>query len=90
MEELFNVRFETNKKSDGHVLDSYIMLYLEPIAQSVEHRTFNPGVFVGSNPARFISTSRLCNQYCKCYFTLSCLWEIRSLLSVKRWLQTVD
>ena len=29
-------------------------LFLEPIAQLVEHRTFNPGVFAGSNPARFI------------------------------------
>ena len=44
MEEFFNVRFETNKRNDGHVLDSYIMLYLEPIAQLVEHLTFNQGV----------------------------------------------
>ena len=33
MEEFFNVRFETNKKNDGHVLDSYITLYLGAIAQ---------------------------------------------------------
>ena len=51
MEELFNVRFETNKKSDGHVLDSYIMLYLEPIAQLGEYLPYKQDV-VGSNPAR--------------------------------------
>lgn len=39
MEELFNVRFETNKKSDGHVLDSYKTLYLDLVAQSVERLT---------------------------------------------------
>ena len=44
MEEFFNVGFETDKKNDGHVLDSYITLYLEPIAQLVEHPTFNRGV----------------------------------------------
>ena len=54
MEEFFNVGFETDKKNDGHVLDSYIMLYLEPIAQLVEHLTFNQGVFAGTNPARFM------------------------------------
>ena len=36
MEEFFNVRFETNKINDGHVLDSYIILYLESITQLVE------------------------------------------------------
>lgn len=39
------------RKSDGHVLDSYIMLYLEPIAQLEEHLTFNQRV------ARFKSCS---------------------------------
>lgn len=53
MEEFFNVRFETNKKNDGHVLDSYIMLYSDLIAQLEEHRTFNPRV-TGSIPARFM------------------------------------
>ena len=33
MEEFFNVGFETDKKNDGHVLDSYIMLYLDSIAK---------------------------------------------------------
>ena len=47
---VFQVRFGTNKKNDGHVLDSYIMLYLDSIAQMGEHRTFNPRV-AGSNPA---------------------------------------
>ena len=36
MEELFNVRFETNKKSDGHVLDSYRPLYLDLVTQLEE------------------------------------------------------
>ena len=49
---VFQVRFETNKKNDGHVLDSYIMLYLDSIAQMGEHRTFNPRV-AGSNPATY-------------------------------------
>lgn len=42
------------RKSDGHVLDSYIMLYLDSIAQMEEHRTFNPRV-AGSNPARVMA-----------------------------------
>lgn len=36
MEELFNVRFETNKKSDGHALDSYKTLYLDLVTQLEE------------------------------------------------------
>ena len=32
----FCVRFETSKKSDGHVLDSYKTLYLDLVAQLVE------------------------------------------------------
>ena len=36
MEEFFNVRFETNKKSDGHALDSYKTLYSDLVAQLVE------------------------------------------------------
>ena len=51
---VFQVRFETNKKNDGHVLNSYIMLYLDSIAQMGEHRTFNPRV-AGSNPARVMA-----------------------------------
>ena len=51
MEELFSVRFETNEKSDGHVLDSYIMLYSDSIAQLVEHQTFNLSC-TGSSPVR--------------------------------------
>ena len=51
MEEFFNVRFETNKINDGHVLDSYIMLYLDSIAQLREHQTFNLRV-AGLSPAR--------------------------------------
>lgn len=35
----FCVRFETSKKSDGHVLDSYKTLYLDLVAQSVERLT---------------------------------------------------
>lgn len=53
MEEFFNVGFETDKKNEGHVLDSYIMLYLEPIAQLEEHLTFNQRV-ADSSSARFI------------------------------------
>lgn len=49
MEEFFNVRFETNKINDGHVLDSYIMLYLDSIAQLAEHLICNQRVS-GSNP----------------------------------------
>ena len=30
---VFHIRFETNKKDDGHVLDSCITLYLGAIAQ---------------------------------------------------------
>ena len=51
MEEFFNVRFETNKINDGHVLDSYIMLYSDSIAQLVEHQTFNLSC-TGSSPVR--------------------------------------
>lgn len=39
VEELFNVRFETNKKSDGHALDSYKTLYSDLVAQLVERLT---------------------------------------------------
>ena len=35
----FRVRFETDKKSDGHVLDSYKTLYLDLVAQLVERLT---------------------------------------------------
>lgn len=35
----FGVRFETNKKSDGHVLDSYKTLYSDLVAQLVEYLT---------------------------------------------------
>lgn len=51
---VFHVRFETNKRNDGHVLDSYRLLYLDSIAQLGEQRTFNPWV-AGSNPARVMS-----------------------------------
>lgn len=56
MEKASKIRFETDKKSDGHVLDSYIMLYLEPIAQLEEHLTFNQRV-ADSSSARFIINS---------------------------------
>lgn len=51
MEEFFNVRFETNKRNDGHVLDSYIMLYLDSIAQMGEHLSYKQKV-TGSSPVR--------------------------------------
>ena len=35
----FQVRFETDKKSDGHVLDSYKTLYLDLVAQLEERLT---------------------------------------------------
>lgn len=36
------------------ILALLLGIKLEPIAQLVEHQTFNLGVFAGSNPARFM------------------------------------
>lgn len=54
MEEFFNVGFETDKNNDGHVLDSYIMLYLDSIAQLGEHLSYKQKV-IGSSPVRVMA-----------------------------------
>ena len=45
------------------ILALLLGIKLEPIAQLVEHRTFNPGVFAGSSPARFIIVYKIFKLY---------------------------